>query len=123
MKKLAWLVQNIQHRELPEQIELLDAEYEQVNVVTVPPDGWTQAQVMEQADRLMRYILDGADVVFLSPVPLLLRELAWRCGRETERGWAGVFVPRLFHNDRREKKELPDGRIIQTVAQTGWMLL
>jgi len=28
----------------------------------------------------------------------------------------------LLHNDRREKKELPNGRVISVVAQTGWQL-
>jgi len=29
----------------------------------------------------------------------------------------------IFHNDNREKKELPNGKIIHTVAQKGWVLV
>ena len=29
----------------------------------------------------------------------------------------------FLHNDRREKKELPNGKVIMAVAQTGWQLV
>jgi hypothetical protein len=29
----------------------------------------------------------------------------------------------VLHNDRREKKELPNGKVIMTVAKEGWMIV
>ena len=34
-----------------------------------------------------------------------------------------IYDVLVFHNDRREKKELPDGLIIQVVAREGWQLV
>jgi hypothetical protein len=38
---------------------------------------------------------------------------------------SGFNVPswQVFHNDRREKKELPNGKVIMTVAKEGWELV
>lgn len=53
-------------------------------------------------------------VVFASPVPYLLKELACRFGDKRVR---------VFHNDHREKVELPNGRVINKVASTGWQIV
>jgi len=53
----------------------------------------------------------GNTIVFVSPIPYMVKELAKD---------ANVLV---FHNDRREKKQLPNGKIIQVVAETGWQLV
>lgn len=29
----------------------------------------------------------------------------------------------IFHNDNREKKELPGGKVVSVVSQTGWQLI
>ena len=29
----------------------------------------------------------------------------------------------VFHNDKRQKRELPNGKIISVVAETGWQLV
>ena len=47
-------------------------------------------------------------VVFCSPIPAMMKLLD---------GW---FV---FHNDAREKVELPNGKIIMKVAEKGWQLV
>lgn len=66
------------------------------------------AEMKEKGRRMM-----GSPVIFVSPIPYLIKFLAGSTGTD-------VYV---FHNDNREKKELPDGRIIQTVAKTGWQLV
>ena len=50
--------------------------------------------------------------MFASPVPALIA-LAQRAGVEVK----------VLHNDKREKKELPNGKIIMTVAQAGWVIV
>ena len=72
----------------------------------VPASGWTAEQ--------MRGISAGfmGNVVFASPVPYLMALMANR--------WDNTY---LFHNDKREKKELPNGAIIMVVAKEGWQLL
>jgi uncharacterized protein (DUF111 family) len=47
-------------------------------------------------------------VIFVSPIPALMKLM---------RHW------KVFHNDNREKKELPNGKIIMTVAKKGWVLV
>ena len=99
---------------LQEQEQLLDATFNNHEssegwlILSIPAAGLTAEQQMVLADSLK-----GFDVVFASPLPLLIRELA---GRDRER----VFI---FHNSRREKKELPGGKIIYTVPKEGWELL
>ena len=51
-------------------------------------------------------------VIILSPIPLLIREL-------TKLGNAPLF----FFNEKRVKKELLDGKIIQVLAKDGWELV
>lgn len=50
-------------------------------------------------------------MVFVSPIPVLIG-LTVKNGIDTY----------IFHNDRRDKKELPNSKIIMVVSQTGCML-
>ena len=66
-------------------------------------------------------------VIFASPVPYMLMrlsDLAAQC-IDPNTGTKAYALERVyvFHNDNREKKELPNGKIIQTVASTGWILV
>lgn len=55
----------------------------------------------------------ATDVVFVSPVPVLLAKLSA----------SQVVKVHVLHNDNREKKELPNGKIISVVAKEGWELV
>jgi len=105
MKTKALVLLNEQHSLMNEQVAILDGLFNW-SVKAVPASGWSLSQMREVLQELKAF--DG-EVVFASPIPALLM------GME-----GGGF---LFHNDRREKKELPNGKVIMTVAQTGWQLV
>jgi hypothetical protein len=103
--KRALVLLNEQHSLLEEQRSILDGLFDWT-IKAVPSSGWTLSQMREVIQELQAF--DG-EVVFASPVPALLLGMAGR-------GF-------LFHNDKREKKELPNGKIVMAVAQTGWQLV
>ena len=128
----ALVVLNEQHSLFPEQEALLNARYGDPGIsweiYPVPKCGWSKAEMREHYDVLLR---SGAEeIVFASPVPPLVilltkADVRARCTIE-QGGVPRVPIPpavRVFHNDHREKKELPNGRIITTVAKTGWEIL
>lgn len=98
------VVMNEQHTILPEQENLLPDGY---TLASVPATGWDLETIRQKSkkwgDRM---------VILLSPIPALM----------SIRAKEGLPF-KVFHNDQREKKELPDGRIIHTVAQQGWELV
>ena len=95
---------NAQHSLLKAQSEFLPDECE---VLQVPASGWTLEEMKKKRSYLRKYDL----IIFVSPIPYLIKELA---------PWKDVKV---FHNDVREKKELPNGKVIMTVAKEGWQLV
>ena len=108
------VIKNVTHRLFEEQQVLIEelANADEIKVLEVPADGWD----LQEMDRILENFESYADdtkFVFISPIPYLLKETAKRYGDRTL----------VFHNDHREKKELPDGRIIQVVSATGWQLL
>jgi hypothetical protein len=52
-------------------------------------------------------------VVFVSPIPAMIKRLV---------ATKGADEVLIFCNDKREKKELPNGKVIYVVAQDGWYL-
>jgi hypothetical protein len=69
------------------------------------------------------YDIPDMDVtfVFASPIPFLIRQItAFVCHNPD---YFGIRDCKVLHNDHREKKELPDGKIIQVVSSTGWQLV
>lgn len=103
---------NEQHKILPEQLNILNETFKEEGYEFwyVPADGYT----LEQIKDISNQKFDG--VVFISPIPVLIGMLAAKATETNNK----VFV---FHNDKRDKKELPDGRIIQVVSLTGWELV
>ena len=95
------------------------------NTLPVPAKGWTK----EEMDAVMASdIFKTKTVVFVSPIPYLIKML-------TAAAMANMHLPNiitrysrtvesvlLMCNDTREKKELPNGKIIFAVAKTGWYL-
>jgi hypothetical protein len=118
------IIINEQHSLLPEQEKILNTQFNSWEFYKVPANGWTLPEMKEIAKSLA-----NDNVVFCSPVPVLLAELAKNAGfqdacSKVENGFSGqvpsVFV---FHNDRREKKELPNGKVIFVIAKEGWQLV
>jgi len=95
------------------------------NTLPVPARGWTQ----EEMDAIMASpVFKTKTVVFISPIPYMIKML-------TAASMANMHLPNiitkysrtvesvlLMCNDTREKRELPNGKIIFTVAKTGWYL-
>ena len=119
MKKLKNVVViNESHTLLPEQEEILNREFpDGWELLKVPVSGWT----LEEMDSVMDNARDWGNVIFISPVPYMLKTLSQWQGEDNGLGWTPKV--RLFHNDRREKKELPNGRIVSVVAREGWQLV
>src|SRR5690554_3567804 len=139
------VIMNEQHSLLPEQEKILnekfnflaprvevDSEYakwehadpyEDVvcsgwNVMSVPAGGWSK----EEIDNNVRKLKKAENVVFVSPVPYMLKIMTYNKGMGDELGYDYPNIY-LFHNDNREKKELPNGKVISVIAQTGWELV
>jgi len=106
MKKF-FVVKNEQHSLLPEQERILLDKFKRFEFINIPANGLTAEQIKE----LYNKHIDDT-IIFLSPIPLFLKYRYENVNCETY----------LFHNDKREKKELPNGRVIMTVAKTGWKL-
>jgi hypothetical protein len=118
MKKLTAVILNEQHSLMEEQQQLLNEKFgDNWEIVPVPANGWTLA---EQHKKVVELVNKYGDVVFASPVPFLMKEVS----RESIIGEnISLFNVYVFHNDNREKVELPNGKIIFKVAKTGWQLV
>lgn len=116
MVKAVKVIINEQHKLLMEQQQILRDSFGEFEVVPVPAQGWTLEDMKAKINEIAKAVAPGGVVIFASPIPYMIKELGVRSVKED-------FEVKVFHNDRREKKELPDGRIIQVVAQEGWQLV
>ena len=105
------VIMNEKHNILPEQAEILDSRFKRWETLKVPSTGWTLEEIKKIIET---YVPSRAhvNVIFVSPIPAMIKMLS--------RVRKTVYV---FHNDHREKVELPNGKIIQKVAKTGWVLV
>jgi hypothetical protein len=104
------VVLNEQHQLMPNQVQVLNERYTEQGweIYPVPANGWTLEEMEEIA-----HDLDHREVVFASPIPAVMKLLNARASNT----W------HVLHNDNREKKELPNGKIIMTVAKEGWQIV
>jgi len=120
---------NEQHKLLTAQEQILNEKFKDWEFLKVPASGWTLKDIREIENKLKTS--HGIEsVVFVSPIPVLIASLSARVG--FDHGFAhnpnanhvgespAIFI---FHNDKREKIELPDGRIINKIADDGWQLI
>jgi len=110
-----YLIINETHSLLPDQIRELEekgmSDYEEIRI---PKEGWSLQTRLTNAEE---WTLLGGRFIFVSPEPVLLGKLAYNAG-------FGLNIEvYIFTNDQRIKKELPDGRIVHTVAREGWKLV
>jgi hypothetical protein len=121
MKK-AKVIINEQHTLMAEQRQILDTKYDKWEFVKVPAEGWTLNEQKEQSQKLQS---DSVDIIFASPVPYLLCSCTYLFGFSMGMEYCPSPASEvlIFHNDIREKKEIPGGRIINVVSQTGWVLV
>ena len=126
MKKVK-VIMNEQHKLMEEQIKILNERFgESWEIYPVPEKGWS----LEEMKRVYEELKSGYVIVFASPIPYLIMKLAHDEGyyiAASENPLYGATYTSstvlIFHNDKREKKELPNGRIVHVVAQTGWQLV
>ena len=113
------VVLNEDHLLLPAQTAALDAQFGpgSWDILPIPRAGLTLDQIRELVEELSeaRWSPDQA-IVFASPIPAFI-SLAHRAGLDV----------RVFHNDRRVAREVPDGkggvRVIHTVSAEGWVIV
>ncbi|HFD2052232.1 TPA: hypothetical protein ACF2DE_002963 [Clostridium perfringens] len=112
----AKVILNEQHTLLPSQKVILDSEFgiNGWDVLSVPSNGWSLSEQLEVVESLKGTIEKQSKIVFASPLPIIIGKLS---------RWNEYEDIYIFHNDKREKKELPNGKIIFTVAQDGWQLV
>ena len=109
-KPVCYVIINEQHTIKTEQIEIIEKEFAETEIeyLKVPANGWTLSEMQD----IFQEIKMGT-VVFISPIPAMMK----MCSSTINLPWF------TFHNDNREKKELPNGKIISVVADTGWKLI
>ena len=121
-----YVIMNEQHTMLAEQEAILKEEFGSYSLYSVPSSGWSSGEMEQVVDELL-----GNTVVFISPVPYVLARLSFWQGYGEAGSLPEVGLPLkgegtevfLFHNSNREKKELPNGKVISVISQTGWELL
>ena len=91
---------------------------EEVHIVLekIPAEGMVLAEIKKLSKKLSEgretIVEERETIVIASPIPALMSMLA--------ADGTDFFV---LHNDKREKKELPNGKIIMTVAKEGWVIV
>lgn len=128
--KVTTVIINEQHSLLPEQESILQKMFGEWETLSIPAEGWSYGQILNYAREQFGKAPRGTweeptrNYVFVSPVPLLIRELTrYECTPYPEETYISGIHVYVFHNDRREKRELPDGRVISVVAKEGWLLV
>jgi hypothetical protein len=113
---MIYVIINEQHSLFQEQIELLNA-LGTLKPIIIPSEGIKKEQ-MESFEADNKLVEDD-EIVFASPIPYLLKILS----RKVDYNGSFMYNVSVFHNDKRIKKELPNGKIIQTVSSEGWEIL
>lgn len=110
------IIINEQHTLLPEQATVLTNNFNIWDTIKVPAEGWDRTTRDKMCAELT------GNIVFVSPVPGMILGLAMRAQAAADESGVVNMRPWVFANDTREKKELPDGRVISVLAKTGWYL-
>lgn len=141
---------NEQHSLMPAQEEILKEKFGQWEFVKVPATGWTIDEMKNVAQDLYLTLVEAKPafpgtknnkmkavmtsntgkhntaIVFVSPIPYLLKELTRLSVTGVPNSDVGEtyeqFEIYVFHRDRREKTE-SNGVITTTVSNDGWQLV
>ena len=120
-----FVVINRQHELFPEQYNILKKEFGKFHYIRIPPEGWTLSEQMKLIEKLSQLTekYSGLNVVFASPVPILIAFLSYESALRKHIKHTEPLNVFIFHNGHREKRVLPDGRIITVIPKTGWKLV
>jgi len=107
---------NEQHKILEDQKNLIDTYdiFKGWEFLKVPSEGWT---IDQMEDLIFGSLINKVAVIFISPIPAMIKMMTQN--RAEDKNFP---IIRVFHNDNREKKEI-SGKVIMTVAKTGWILV
>ena len=108
---------NKAHSLMVEQEQILNSlisEGDDLIRVDVPEEGLTLEQQIELSHSLMDEMNGDDYLIFVSPIPCMIGYIC-----STIESSKNILI---FGNDKREKKELPNGRIVQVISKTGWYL-
>ena len=117
-----YLIINEQHS-LFEQQENILKNFDEIETIKVPAAGWTLEQLKNfEVDNKLQ---SRDTVIFASPIPFLIKELTSQlvCPDMSGDNIGLKYNVLVFHNDKRDKLELPNGKIINRVSAEGWMLV
>lgn len=117
-EKVLNVVINEQHTLLEDQERIIkNAGYDRVEFVKVSADGWDKSQM----DAFINSYNYTEDILFVSPIGYMIKHMSSLMALKTMNNiLCGEVI--IMCNDRREKKELPNGKIISVVAKEGWYL-
>lgn len=118
------VILNEQHSLMEQQKTLLDQIFgeRKWDFLKVPSNGWSLEEQIKIANSLVGTVFEKSTIVFASPIPVLMARLSSLMGEQKALQIQGTKIF-ILHNDQREKKELPGGKIIQVVAKEGWQLV
>lgn len=112
---------NESHKLMPEQEMLLNDEFNVGNWerLNIPMNGLNKQKMKEICEEILENNVYG--IVFVSPIPYMMKYLFEFKAYNVDI-YKNIEI-KIFHNDNRDKVELPDGKIIMKVSKTGWELL
>jgi len=117
-QKVVNVVINEQHTLLPDQERIIkEAGYDKIDFIKVSADGWDKSQM----DDFINSYNYRNDIVFVSPIGYMIKHVSSLMALKTMNNiQCGEVL--VMCNDNRDKKELPNGKIISVVAKEGWYL-
>ena len=128
------IIINEQHTLLPQQEELLRETYGEWATLKMPAEGCDQKR---REEICVEFLFNKDVVVFVSPIPDMIKILAEKTaingtvndlicnGFDVQPAYDEAYSVRqvlIMMNDNREKKKLPNGKVISVTAKTGWYL-
>lgn len=110
-----------QKRELERFVSERKHKVGEVETVLIPAEGWTLEEMDKIVSGLWNEYMNSKPseemaIIFVSPVPYLIKELSSYTSYSLFSTW-------VFHNDKRDKRELDNGKVIYTVAKEGWKIV
>lgn len=115
MEKKIYLLKNIQHSLLDDQVQVLRSmgfALDDIIIKNIPANGMNLQEIDSLAKEMNAEAEeDDISIIFVTPLMALSFKLT---------PYVKEYV---FFNENREKKELPNGKIINVIAKTGWQLV
>jgi Rad3-related DNA helicase len=117
----AVVILNEAHTLSKQQEKLLTEKYNW-ELYPVPKTGWSLDQMYRELESLREVLRRKDTVIFVSPVPFLLKALAFYEGEHYANGAYEVGSVRIMMREARNKEEVQEGLITTTVSQEDWLL-